>query len=291
MFGYVRSREDSLSPEARQRYEAVYCGMCHVLQREYGTVSRLFLNYDFVFLAMLLAPEEGAGEAACLKCPLHPIGGKPACGGGEWMEIAAGESVILAWWKLGDTMKDGGFLSRLGARLLRLLLAPAYRRARARHPVFDDRTARLLEELERLERERSPAIDPAADCFARLLSASAPETGQPRVDRPRQELLYHLGRWIYLVDAVDDLSEDGTAGRYNPVAARFPGWSGEDREYLRQSLERSLDRMGAAFQLLPSNPWRDVLENIIYSGLPAVEALVFDGKWREYQNRRRRKSG
>ncbi|MEI3141456.1 MAG: DUF5685 family protein [Lawsonibacter sp.] len=36
-----------------------------------------------------------------------------------------------------------------------------------------------------------------------------------------EQLLYHLGRWIYLIDARDDLAEDLADGRYNPVAARF----------------------------------------------------------------------
>jgi len=291
MFGYVRAREDTLFPEARRSYESAYCGLCHALKERYGTAARLFLNYDLVFLAMLLAPAGESSRTECLRCPLHPRKGKPACRGGEWMETAAGESVILTWWKLRDAVADGGLLSRLGGRLLCLLLKPAYRRARAHHPEFDASTARLLGELGELERGGSPSIDRTADCFARLLQAAAPAVGEARLDRPRQQLLYHLGRWIYLIDAVDDLAEDRRAGRYNPVAARFPAWSREDGEYLRQNMDHSLALAGAAFQLLPANPWSAVLENILYSGLPSVEELVFSGKWREYQKKRRRYDG
>lgn len=88
-------------------------------------------------------------------------------------------------------------------------------------------------------------MDRAADTFARLLQSAAP------VDDPRhrvlEQLLYHLGRWIYLIDARDDLAEDLADGRYNPVAARF-GPEGDDG-LLKQTLDASLDRMGAAFQL------------------------------------------
>lgn len=291
MFGYVRAGEDSLPPEAKEAYEAVYCGLCHTLKDRYGTVSRLFLNYDFVFLAMLLAPEEAKGTAECLKCPLHPARGKRVCRGEAWMELAAGESVILSWWKLQDTVMDGGLFSRLGARLLRLLLGPGYKKARTAHPEFDAGTARLLEELRKLERMKSDSIDRPADCFARLLQAAAPFSGEDALDRPRQQLLYHLGRWIYLTDAVDDLPADQKAGSYNPVAERFPDWSQEDQSYLRRSMDHSLALVGAAFQLLPRNPWSMVTENIIYSGLPGVEELVFSGKWREHQKKRRRNNG
>lgn len=102
------------------------------------------------------------------------------------------------------------------------------------------------------------------------------------------ELLYHLGRWIYLIDAVDDLAEDSRQGRYNPVAVRFPKWSQEDREYLRRSMDHSLALAGAAFQLLADNAWTPVTENILYDGLPSVEELVFSGKWKEQQKKHRR---
>ena len=207
------------------------------------------------------------------------------------MEIAAGESVILTWWKLRDAIVDGGFWPRLGASLLCLLLSPSYRKAKARHPDFDNSTTKLLAELRELEKEKSPSIDHTADCFARLLQAASPAVNEEILDRPRQLLLYHLGRWIYLVDAVDDLTEDKKAGRYNPVTARFPAWRPEDKTYLRHTMDHSLALAGAAFQLLPVNPWSEVTENILYNGLPAVEELVFAGKWREYQKKRRRNNG
>lgn len=290
MFGYVRARTDTLSPEARSGYEAVYCGLCHTLQREYGMAARLFLNYDFAFLAMLLSPA-GSGVEECRRCPLHPIKGRPICGGGQWLSAAAGESVILAWWKLRDTITDGGLPARVGARISSAFLSSAHRKAGDRYPDFDARTWEQLARLRELEEGNCPSIDRTADCFAQLLKAAAPTSGVPELDRPREELLYHLGRWIYLIDAVDDLPEDRRTGAYNPVSLRFPDWSGEDRKTLRQTMDHSLALMGAAFELLPPNPWKDVLENIIYSGLPSVEELVFAGKWREYQTKHGRKDG
>lgn len=288
MFGYVRARGDTLSPEDRELYEETYCALCHVLGERYGAYSRAFLNYDFVFLAMLLAPWDGTAAAECVACPRHPRKGKKICGERTWMETAAGESVVLTWWKLRDAITDGSIPERLGARLLSLGLGRSYRKARTEYSRFDETAARLLSELHDLERKGSPSIDQTADCFARLLRSAAPKTGLGELDRPREQLLYHLGRWIYLIDAVDDFSEDKRAGRYNPVAARFSRWGEEERAYLRQLMDHSLSLVGAAFQLLPPTPWSGVLENIIYSGLPGVEELVFSGQWGERKKRHRR---
>lgn len=279
MFGYVRVRTDTLGPEFQSRYEAAYCGMCRALAQRYGAVSRCFLNYDFVFLAMLLDTGDGPCAIRCRRCPRHPVKGKAVCDDAARMATAAGESVILTWWKLQDTIRDGTFFSRQRARLLALMLKRGYRRARADFPDFDAGAAQLLRQLGELEERQCPSIDQTADLFARLLQLAAPPTADAALDRPRQQLLYHLGRWIYLIDAVDDLDADRAAGEYNPVAVRFPAWGEAEQTYLRQNLDHSLALMGAAFQLLPPGQWSGILENILYSGLPAVEELVFSGRW------------
>lgn len=291
MFGYVRVRQDTLPEAEKAAYEAAYCGLCRSLGENYGARSRFFLNYDFAFLAMLLAPSGTEGNWTCRKCAAHPIVGRKACVGGGWLNTAGAESVILTYWKLKDNISDDSFFARIRARGFCLSLKSAYGRARKVCPAFDRETGALLADLRALERENCPSLDRTADCFARLLRGAAPPTGDQGRDRATGELLYHVGRWIYLIDAVDDLEEDRRAGRYNPVLARFPQWTQEDKAYLRQTMDHSLALAGAAFQLLEANPWSAVVENVLYSGLPGVEELVFSGKWREDQKKYRRNDG
>lgn len=288
MFGYVRAREDTLPEGARERYQTVYCGLCHTMGEYFGITAPFFLNYDFAFLAMALAPNAEYTPPPQKRCALHPLKGRLACEGEEWLTLAAAESVILTHWKLTDSISDGGLRERVEARGLLALTDGGYQKACALCPGFNEVTRDSLQELSTLEKEGCTSLDQTADRFASLLRAAVPKSGNAARDRVLEQLLYHLGRWIYLVDAVDDLAEDRAAGRYNPVAARFPLWSEEDRNYLRQIMDHSLSLVGAAFQLLERNPWTAVMENIIYSGLPSVEELVFSEKWREYQKTYRR---
>ena len=108
MFGYVRAIPDVLPEEEARRYEAVYCGLCMTLGTRYGWTARFILNYDFVFLALLLAPGE-AGGCACRTCPAKPWRKKECWTGGASLEAAADESLILTWWKLKDSLRDGGW--------------------------------------------------------------------------------------------------------------------------------------------------------------------------------------
>ena len=132
-----------------------------------------------------------------------------------------------------------------------------------------------LDELAALEAEHSPSLDRPADTFARILQAAVPE-GEEQA-RVLAQLLYHLGRWIYLLDAREDLEEDLREGRYNPVAARY-GPEGDDQA-LSLTLDQSQAQMAAALELGQFGCRKAVLENIIYLGLPLVQRTVFDGSW------------
>ena len=150
MFGYVRPRKDELKVRDWEAYQAVYCGLCHTLGRRYGLLPRMFLNYDFVFLVMVLDGGKAPPVIHRRRCMACPLRGKPSCQGGQALERAADESVILTYWKLRDSVADRSFWKGIFARLLSLLLRPSYRKAAARVPDFDRQVVTCLEELQAL---------------------------------------------------------------------------------------------------------------------------------------------
>ena len=280
MFGYVRPVRDELKCRDFDLYRAVYCGLCRCMKERCGWTSTWFLNYDFTFLALLLLQEEPCTPCR-RRCSVNPLRKEAMCPASPALERAAAESVVLTWWQLKDKIRDEGLWKGLPARGLALVLRPSYRRAARLCPNFDRAVGERLGELDALEGEKCPSMDRTADTFARLLQAAAPSTGDPLRDRPMEELLYHLGRWIYLIDAQDDLEEDAQAARYNPVAARF-GPQG-DREALERTLNHSLNRMYSAAQLLSFGRCWPVIENILYLGLPLAQRAVFEGSWKQIQ--------
>ncbi len=290
MFGYVRPNQEELKVREKRDYEALYCGLCHTLGRRHGFAARMFLNYDVVFLAMLLDRETSRIEAEGRRCPARLWCRKKRCVQCTALEDAADAGTILSYWKLRDTVADGSFWERTAARLLSLLLRSAYRRAAAFRPDYDQTVRTCLEELRLLEEARSPSLDRAADAFARLLQAAAPPCGAVERERAMGQLLYHLGRWIYLVDAWDDLEEDRRAGRYNPVAARFPALEEADRAYLRTTMDHSLNLCRSAWALVEPGRWSGTVENILYLGLPMVEELVLTGRWKAVTKRKYRRT-
>ena len=231
MFGYVRAVTAVLPPEEQARYRAVYCGLCKTLGERYGKAAQLTLNYDFVFLALLLAPPEE--ETALFRCPAAPWKKKPVWPGDAALEAAADATVILVWWKLQDAIRDGGAGEKLKSRSVALALRRSYRAAAQRRPDFDRAVKTCLEELHQLEEANTPSLDRPADAFARLLQAAAIAVSPAARQSAVAQILYHVGRWIYLADAWDDLAEDREAGNYNPLLARYGDQAEQHQAALR----------------------------------------------------------
>ena len=123
-------------------------------------------------------------------------------------------------------------------------------------------------------------MDRVADTFAVLLCHCADDflAGEKR---PAQQLLYHVGRFIYLTDALDDLPKDAVSGSYNPLLHRFSCPDGqlspEDRAYVCRSIDDSVGMAAAAIELCERTQNREILHNIVYLGMPAVLRAVDRG--------------
>lgn len=286
MFGYVRPALERMGQEQRDAYQSAYCGLCHALGRRHGPLARLTLQYDFTLLAILLTAGGGEEGGVCRRCPVNPFRKPRACLAGRQMDAAADQSVILTWHKLSDDVDDRGFFTGLPYRFARRLFRRPYRRAAEAQPEFDARTREGLIRLRALEETGSPELDRAADAFAGILARAARAVPQEGERRALGQLLYHLGRWIYLMDAWDDLDEDRKKGRYNPLEARFRGQARENRDYLEATATHSLRLAGSAASLLELGRWTPVVENILYLGLPAVQSAVLDGRWKEIRKGR-----
>lgn len=279
MFGYVRPSKAHLSEAEEASFQQLYCGLCHTLGRKYGFAARFVLNFDFTFLAMLLS---GTQAAACTRrrCAAHPFKRQCVAAQSAALEAAADHSIVLAWWQLRDHIADHGFFKGLPYRLAALFLRRAYRKARRCVPAFDEAVQCRLEALAAREREHCASLDAAAEPFAALMAdiaACVPDGPRRRV---MAEIFYHLGRWIYLVDAADDLKKDFRSGCYNPLRYRYGLESGELPEETKRQVALSLDlsvhRMASAYALLDRGAWSPILDSIFYDSFYAIGSAVLD---------------
>lgn len=288
MYGYVRPRKDRLTQEQGAAYQAAYCGLCHTLGKRYGLIARFAVSYDMTFLYLLLRAGEREGTTTRCQCPARPFCKKDCRIIDDTLERAAAVGLILLRYQLLDHLRDEGFFKKIPYWFAKLLLTPACKKASRRLPEFSALTKARMEGLWTLEEERSPSLDRTAHCFAELLRGCAGEGRQEAVQRPMEQLLYHVGRFVYLTDCLDDLVSDVKKQRYNPLRFRFSLEDGklseEDLAYVRTLIQHSVSLAGAAFELLPGGSDSPIVENVIYLGLPAVLQGVLNG---EFQRKRK----
>lgn len=289
MFGYVRPPLGMMEEEQVAHFRQMYCGLCHTLKSRHGFWAQFILNYDFTFLAMVLSGADGA-EPCQSRCLANPVKKQTYCPQSEALELAADQSVILAYWQLQDHVVDDGFFKATGYRIAGWLLKSAYRKAATYRPGFDAITRQQLDALHGLEVAQCPSIDEAADTFATLLAGAAAEMETPMDKRVLGQLLYHLGRWIYLIDGADDLAEDAKSGNYNPVALRYGlkdgQWTQEAKEDFANTLDHSIHMVATALELRKPTPWTSLLEATVYTGLFAVGNGVLEGTFEKPKRQR-----
>ncbi len=291
MFGFVRPDKAELKVRDYELYRAVYCGLCHSLKKRCGAAGRFIINYDFTFLAMLLSHAETGCSLCVKKCVVSPLKGRKACiatapdGGSAILEACADMSVILAWWKLKDGMRDEAFFKAAACRIGAAFLRRGYKKAAAALPGFADNCRKRIEELELLERAGCSALDDVSDKFALILAGAAEAAGTENERRILSQLLYQLGKLIYMLDALCDYDDDLRAGRYNPLRTKYG--SRPDRSALEPQLSHILGFITSAYELLDGGAFSPVLENIMYLGLPSVVSMTLEGRYTQKLRKRR----
>ena len=265
MFGYIQPLKPELKVRELEVFKAYYCSLCKVIGKRYGKKAQFLIQYDCAFLGMLLdAQAEEKPEFYQGRCSYHPLKKKMLVRSNPALEYAADINLLLAYYKLRDDVADDGDLK---SKLLLPLFFRAGKKAAKRLPEEAGTVRENIEALSRLEKARCADLDEMARPTAQMLANVF--RGGTHID-PMAEIGYNLGRWIYLIDAYDDIPKDREDGAYNLFLEKYgPAClsSEECREEAAFSLQFSLAKAAEAFEKLDIKRNRGILENILYAGV------------------------
>ncbi|WP_019176830.1 DUF5685 family protein [Methanomassiliicoccus luminyensis] len=266
MFGYVAADLQALSEEERDRYRKHYCGLCYQLDARYASAGRASLTYDMTFLNILLSSlydlEEVQGSQHCVCHPLkqHPYIVTPAT------VYAADISILLAYYQcLDDWNDDHDPVARKKNKVLEKYLGSIEGSNPRQYQAVTD----SMRQLGRMEQANELNPDLPANCFGELMGTLLVWRQDEYADT-----LWHmgaaLGRFIYLLDAVNDLKADIKKQRYNPLVAQM------NSDFM-PALTMIMAECTAEFERLPIERDRRILQDHLYSGV-----------WQNYRVRRKR---
>ncbi len=272
MFGYVTICKNTLSEQGYETFKSYYCGLCKAIGKRCSQSARMGLSYDITFLAIVLSSVNAENaEVKDKKCLLHPTRKNMCVQNDRAIDYSADVGVMLSYLKLLDDWHDD--------RSIKALFGMAFfyhgvRKAKKRYPSIYNEIRNCLDNLSRLEKERCSEIDETADCFAKILEILfTPDfIKDENTKRTLSWLGYNIGRWIYIIDAYNDLEKDIKKSNYNTFKYKYNGQTFEEikpllKEKLKMSLTFTLENASSAYDLLKVYKNKEVLDNIIYHAL------------------------
>ncbi len=274
MFGYVTPYKLELKIKDYEMFKAYYCGLCISIKNNFSNLCRIALNYDMTFLGILLdSLEDNSDEYIVTKCMAHPLKKKPKVINNKALDYAAFCNVALVYYKLLDDYNDDNALNK---KLISFYLKKFIKSTKSDlNPVLEniDDNIRKLGTLENSENEIS--IDELSDSFASLTGFIVSYYYKDEnFYNDLYNLGYNLGRWIYIIDAYDDLKEDMEKNKFNAINKTFnhESLSYEDlikkeRNRIEFNLIMSANATVEALNKLTLNKNEDLLHNILQLGL------------------------
>lgn len=284
MFGYVKVTSPELKVKEYEYYRGTYCGLCRSMGKCTGQCSRMTLSYDFVFLALTrIAATAQKVEFEQRRCLAHPLKKRNSMVRNQVIDYCSRAAAILNYRKVADDLKDEKGFRRMRARLALPFVSHARKKAIKKDPSLselDAAVARELDALALIEEDKSSGVDAPADSFGRLLG----EIMSFGLDGSARRITYEIGRgvggWIYIADAIDDMSEDLKKGRYNPILKLYGGKIPDKRELelISDAVKNRLFSAEAAFDLLDddSKIAYELLANVLFLGIPDTTRKIIN---------------
>lgn len=282
MFGYVIVDKPELKFREFDTYRAYYCGLCRSLKNRHGLTGQLTLSYDMTFLVMLLTSlyEPDISHGTC-KCAAHPFK-EQRTSVSIYSDYVADMNVILSYYKCIDDWQDEKKLSRLAfSKLIKSsAFAPApmmnsSHTSFAPHPFIDyteksDKICEYLSLLHENENNGITDIDTMAGIFGNIMSIIF----TPHHDEwtsTLSRMSFFLGKFIYILDAYDDVEKDLKNNNYNPL--KELSMKPDFKETVFSMLKMMMAECASAFEFLPIVDNIEILRNILYAGVWQSKAL------------------
>ena len=280
MFGYVKTDFPNLYVKDVTLYKAMYCGLCKGIGKSCGQRGRLVLNYDLTFLSILLHNLLDLDiKVEPQHCIIHAITKRPVAVVDSLTERISALNVILARYKLNDDVNDDG-----KGRAFRLFINQAYKKAKKSEPELDNIVKSCYKDLISYEKTGGDSVDISADPFGRMMSEIVRVLAGKVADENLLSLAYSLGKWIYLIDAIDDYDKDVKKKSFN-VFVNTNKEIKSKQEYIDENKQELVQIFGGLLFDIAERAKNlnykfnhDLIDNVLLAGLRIQTRNILENK-------------
>lgn len=276
MFGYVIVNKPELKIKDYDRYREYYCGLCHALKDRHGMSGQISLSYDATFAAVILtALYDPKTRSLEKRCMVHPIGKKVFLQN-KIIDYVSDMNLVLTYYKCLDNWNDDKSYISLGyGGVIRNEVKKIKREYGSKVSLIRDR----IGTLSRLEKEDCTSIDELAGTFgdimgeilainpSRITGMNGKYTFSDEWENELKSLGFYLGKFVYILDAFDDVEKDIEKDRFNPFTEKYKEDYISFENWVKKLLMMVAAELAKSYERLPIVEEVAILRNIIYSGI------------------------
>lgn len=276
MFGYVNVTK-SLEEGQRGLWQTFMCGLCFSTKKLFGNVPRMFISNDINFFNVLFHSIENIDvQVEQSRCFSHPIKKRSVLKPTSLTDKIAVGNVILTYLNVYDDVVDGGGTKKKAALSL---YKKSYRKAQQQWAELDQVICQRYEQLRDLEKSNCDSLDMVAHSFA-TLSQDFCKLVLTCPNEFSETLCYNVGKWIYLIDALDDAKKDLKHNNYNPFVSCYKAASVAElcqhKDEISFLMYAVLNRIAQSYNDLNLSKYTCVLNNVLLDSIRAKTAEVLN---------------
>ena len=291
MFGYININKKTLEKGQYGLWHTFLCGICMSLKDNYDNRARLTAGWDVNFLNILLhSVTQLPVTINMAKCASSPLKKRSIMQRDELTDRLATANLLLFYFNAIDDGKDG---EKTGKRkVAQKVLKKSFDKAIETAPLLHQQLKNLYEGLLQAEKDDCASIDYVCDFSAKMMTAVTEYVLQRDIkkDEYLYSLCYNVGKWVYVIDALDDLKKDVKSNNYNVLFA----WLGrrtdadafvcDNKEQLEFLFYSTLNKIAESFNDLRLKQYICVLKNVIYESMRLKTSEIFDKYNRRNKN-------
>lgn len=290
MFGYTTPLICELKVGEHNFYKSVYCGLCRTLKKNYSNWSTILLNYDLVFFAIFsMNFFDDKIEFEKKFCPIHPFKKRTCLKQCKSLEIAADLTILFSHFRFIDHIHDERTLKKITARIILIFMKKHFKKASQNQQKFTKIIQNFMKKQTQIEKSNKTSIDaachPTAKCLEQIFEDLTPNKNEAQ---NLKKFGYFLGRFIYLIDALDDLENDFKLNNFNPFlisklktnfekSTQLPSSTKNELfEKAFYSINLTLAQLAQTYSKINLQKLKPIVDNIILLGLMASHKRVFE---------------
>lgn len=295
MFGYIMIDKETINAKDYRLFNSFYCGLCLSFKRRYGNKLRIFNNFDSTFAFILLASYCSYPVLINNKnCIVHPFRKTPMLELEKFDNVNISDeqkeklhslsklaeditdiTILLVKGKMYDDVLD----KERGAKFKWNRLTKAFDFATKQKPEFEkiviENTVRTAE-LEKL----TPDIQELAFLSGEILGYIPLCILGIDKNNSLYELFVEIGKWIYYVDAINDLEKDYKKKSFNAFISLYGNYTtrqefiAKNKINILKYLDNCLNNIKNIYQKLRPNQANTLVENVLFSAMEKQQKAI-----------------